>query len=65
MLTQRDHRSIISTTSYAENGNLLLAAPGQDMISIPLRSDGAERQVSVWQHNCLAIDQGEMSLVNG
>jgi uncharacterized protein YcbX len=60
MLTQRNYPQLsLVQPGYEPNGNLLLAAPGQKTLSFALRSEGAERQVSVWHHDCLAIDQGD------
>ncbi|HEY9681701.1 MAG TPA: MOSC N-terminal beta barrel domain-containing protein [Oculatellaceae cyanobacterium] len=59
MLTQRDHPLLSLVQPALDGEKLTLGAPGQPTLSIDLKLHGPESMVSVWKHNCLAIDQGD------
>jgi uncharacterized protein YcbX len=59
MLTQRDQPLLSLVQPALDGERLTLGAPGQETISINLQATGPESNVSVWKHDCLAVDQGD------
>jgi MOSC domain-containing protein len=58
-VTQRKHARLSLLETAIEGATLVLRAPGQSSIRVPLRPEGpAERRVEVWGDKCRAVEVG-------
>ena len=58
-LTQRELPRLALLEARLSPGELLLTAPQQPQISIPLSRQGQRRTVTVWRDQCEAFDEGD------
>jgi uncharacterized protein YcbX len=58
-ITQRSHPRMALIEPRIAGSELSLAAPGCDILSIPVLARGERRLVTVWRDSCTAIDQGD------
>ncbi|MFI5249192.1 MAG: MOSC domain-containing protein [Gemmatimonadales bacterium] len=58
-VTQRDMPRMALIRPCADAGALVLTAPGMPPLSVTRRTDGARRDVVVWDDICATLDQGD------
>jgi uncharacterized protein YcbX len=58
-LSQREHARMALIEPRLTEETLSLTAPGSEAISIPVLTQGARREVTVWRDRCEAVDQGD------
>jgi uncharacterized protein YcbX len=59
-LTQRERPCLaLIHPEVAPDGSVMLRAAGQEPLLVPVRRQGHERCVAIWDDTCVAIDQGE------
>lgn len=58
-LTQRDLPRMALIRPCADAGTLVLSAPDMPPLQVIRRTDGARRDVAVWDDICTTVDQGE------
>ena len=57
-LTQRSHPQMARLTSEVRNDTLVLNFPGLPALPVPLDADGESLRVRIFEHSCVALDQG-------
>lgn len=58
-ITQREHPRLALITPSFQNNHLYMGAPGIEVLAVPVNSEGAKIEVTVWRDQCSAIDQGD------
>jgi uncharacterized protein YcbX len=58
-VTQREEPRLALIDTDVDDARLRLSAAGHAAVEIPLALHGEPREVVVWQHHCVAHDQGE------
>lgn len=58
-LTQRDHPRLARIRPRPEEGRLVVEAPDEEPLKLPLEARGEPREVQVWRDRARALDQGD------
>jgi uncharacterized protein len=58
-LTQREFPRLALVRPHLADGELRVAAPGVEALTVPVVAEGAERPVVIWRDTCPAVDQGD------
>lgn len=57
-LSQRTHPQLARVVPEVRDEALLLSAPGQEVLAVPLRLAGTPVPVRVWDDSCVGVEQG-------
>jgi hypothetical protein len=60
-ITQREEPRLALIETQVDDARLRLSCAGHGGVEVPLNLRGEPREVVVWRHHCVALDQGEQS----